>query len=997
MSMLRTILAASWLSALAAAPALAQAPANGDVKKPLDHDAYDIWNRISTQAISDDGRYVLYVQASEANDPRLFVKDAASGATLHEFERGDDGQFTDDSRFVVFRLKPAKTAVEAARAAKKRPDQMPRDSIAILDLMNGGIVRAPNVATFEVPAEAGGWVAYHLGRAPAERDSAQADTTRAPGAMPEPNPAPAGERPSRERRQEERREDGTTLVVRNLGTGEERRIEFVSDYQFTDDGTRLVYVATSRDGTADGIFLQQLVSGQTTPLLTGKGDYEQLAIDESGSRIAFLSNRDDFEAKQPAFALYVSVDGEAASELADTASDALPDGWWISDNGDLSFSDGGGRLFFGTAPRPEPPPDSTDAPADDEKVVVDIWAWTDPYLQPMQLRQLEEERNRTYRAMANVRDGKVVQLATEEMPDILLVNGGDASYFVGRSNLPYRQEVSWGESGSDYFLVDPATGSAERILEYRRGNASLSDAGRYLSWFDGEQRHWFVMDLRDRSVRNVSESIPHPVQNELHDSPSLPGSYGSAGWTLDDGAFLLYDSHDIWAVDPTGRTAPRNITEGVGRRENVRFRYVDLSSGGGGRGGFGGGGGGGGGGGPDEAIDPEQPILLSAFHLWNKTDGFYSDRVDGTSEPVRLIMAEKSLGSPRKAEDADVLLLTRASFQEFPDLYITGLDFREFRRISDANPQQSEYRWGTSELVQWNSATGEVLQGVLYKPDGFDPARKYPMMVYFYERLSDRLNSYVVPAAGSSSINISFYVSRGYLVFTPDIPYRVGYPGESAMNAVVPGVLSLVERGFIDRDNIGVQGHSWGGYQIAYMVTETGLFAAAEAGAPVANMISAYGGIRWSSGMSRMFQYEKTQSRIGGTLWEQPLRFIENSPIFYADKVDTPLLMLHNDQDGAVPWEQGIEYFVALRRLQKPVWMLNYNGEDHGLRKEQNQKDWAVRMQQFFDHYLMDASMPVWMSEGVSAINKGKTLGLELITELPKKPITEQPPGSGHN
>jgi acetyl esterase/lipase len=544
--------------------------------------------------------------------------------------------------------------------------------------------------------------------------------------------------------------------------------------------------------------------------------------------------------------------------------------------------------------------------------------------------------------------------------------------------------------------VNAATGSAERILEYLQDNASPSPTGRYLAWFDGEELHWFIMDLEDRAVTNVSAVIPHPVQNELHDSPSDPGPYGSAGWTKDDDLFLIYDRHDIWAIDPEGEEAPRNVTEGVGRRENLRFRYVDLDAGGG-RGGRGGFGGGGGGGEDDEGIDPAEPMLLSAFHYWNKQDGFYRDVVAGTTEPVRLLLADKSLGSPRKAEDADVLLLTQSTFREFPDLYTTDPDFRDFRRMSDANPQQAEYRWGSSELVQWPSASGETLQGVLYKPDGFDPSQKYPMMVYFYERLSDNVNNYVIPAAGSSSINISFYVSRGYLVFTPDIPYRVGYPGESAMNAVVPGVLSLLERGFVDRANIGVQGHSWGGYQIAYMVTETDLFSAAEAGAPVANMISAYGGIRWSTGMSRMFQYEKTQSRIGGTLWEQPLRYIENSPIFFADKVHTPLLMMHNDEDGAVPWYQGIEYFVALRRLSKPVWMLNYNGEDHGLQKEQNRKDWALRMQQFFDYYLMDAPMPIWMEEGVPAILKGKTLGTELVTDKKTTTTTttmrEPPPG----
>jgi dipeptidyl aminopeptidase/acylaminoacyl peptidase len=312
------------------------------------------------------------------------------------------------------------------------------------------------------------------------------------------------------------------------------------------------------------------------------------------------------------------------------------------------------------------------------------------------------------------------------------------------------------------------------------------------------------------------------------------------------------------------------------------------------------------------------------------------------------------------------------------------VNFTNARKLSDATPQQSEYRWGTAELVDWRSADGDVLQGVLYKPDDFDPSKKYPMMVYFYERLSDNLHGHVVPAAGSSSINISFYVSRGYIVFTPDIPYRIGYPGESAFNAIVPGVLSVLSRGFVDEQRVGVQGHSWGGYQIAYLITKTDIFRAAEAGAPVANMVSAYGGIRWESGMSRMFQYEKTQSRLGGTLWETPMRYIENSPIFWADKVNTPLLMMHNDEDGAVPWEQGIEYFVALRRLGKPVWMLNYNGEAHGLRKAVTRKDWAVRMQQFFDHYLLEAPAPVWLEEGVPATEKGRHLGLDPVG----KPIT---------
>ena len=255
------------------------------------------------------------------------------------------------------------------------------------------------------------------------------------------------------------------------------------------------------------------------------------------------------------------------------------------------------------------------------------------------------------------------------------------------------------------------------------------------------------------------------------------------------------------------------------------------------------------------------------------------------------------------------------------------------------------------------------------------------MLVYFYEKMSHRLHTYHIPRAIGGSINISFYVSRGYLVFIPDIPYKVGFPGESAVNAVVSGVVHLVNQEFVNGERIGVQGHSWGGYQIAYMITRTNIFRAAEAGAPVSNMVSAYGGIRWASGLSRMMQYERSQSRIGGSLWEAPMRFIENSPIFWADKIQTPLLILHNDEDGAVPWYQGIELFVGLRRLGKPAWLVNYNGEAHGIRKHHNRKDWTVRLQQYFDHYLKDAPAPTWLSEGIPAIRKGKTLGLELIEE----------------
>ena len=344
--------------------------------------------------------------------------------------------------------------------------------------------------------------------------------------------------------------------------------------------------------------------------------------------------------------------------------------------------------------------------------------------------------------------------------------------------------------------------------------------------------------------------------------------------------------------------------------------------------------------------------------------GYYGDRLDLPRKPRKLAMLPKAFRRLRKAREADVLIFNLSTFQESPDLWTADMEFKALRRLSELNPQQKDFLWGKAETVRWHSADGVELKGTLIKPEGFDPQKKYPLMVYFYERLSQRLHSYRPPAPGTSP-NATYYVSNGYLWFEPDIVYRVGYPAESCVKCVVSGVQHLIDQGFVDENAIGAAGHSWGGYQTAYLITETDIFAAVESGAPVSNMTSAYGGIRWGSGMSRAFQYERTQSRIGGSLWRYPLRYIENSPVFHADKVRTPILMMHNDQDGAVPWYQGIEYFCALRRLGREAYMFNYVGAGHGLRRRADLMDWTMRMQQFFDHHLRGREAPEWMKRGV--------------------------------
>ncbi|HJT67710.1 MAG TPA: prolyl oligopeptidase family serine peptidase, partial [Pyrinomonadaceae bacterium] len=559
----------------------------------------------------------------------------------------------------------------------------------------------------------------------------------------------------------------------------------------------------------------------------------------------------------------------------------------------------------------------------------------------------EQDRNRSYRAVYDLEAKKFVQLADETMENVIPSN--DGRYAIGADNRKYRVMADYDPGFSDYYLVNTADGSRKLLAAKQRGGYSLSPNAKYAIYFDGKD--WNSYSVADGTVVNLTKDLKVNFYNEENDTPQTPGSYGLAGWTKDDRDVLLYDRYDIWAIAPDGSRA-KNVTDAAGRKVKTEFRYVKLDP-------------------KERSIDPDKPLLLHAENEETRDSGFYRDKVNGDEWPQKLLMAAKDFNTPAKAKDADVLIMTASRFDQFPDIWVTNSTFRELKRVSNGDAQRAGFLWGTAELVSFKNTDGVPLKGVLLKPENFDPKKKYPMLVYIYEKLSQGLHQFRNPAPGTS-INPTFYVSNGYLVFMPDIVYTIGYPGPSALKCVLPGVQAVVDRGYVNENAIGIQGHSWGGYQIAYMVTQTNRFKAAAPGALVANMTSAYSGIRWGTGLPRQFQYERSQSRIGGSLWEYPLRYLDNSPIFRADRVETPLLMIHNDEDDAVPWYQGIEYFLALRRLGKEAYMFSYNGEKHGLRKRINQKDYTRRLQEFFDHFLKGAPAPEWMEKGIPYLQREK-------------------------
>ncbi len=631
--------------------------------------------------------------------------------------------------------------------------------------------------------------------------------------------------------------------------------------------------------------------------------------------------------------------------------------WGISENTRPVFSDDGSKLYFGVAP----PPILNDTMLLKEEIVeVEVWAWNDKRLYTQEKNRLENEKKRFYPVVWHTGQNRFVALGSPELPELRFQEQRNANLALGITEEPYTSYItSEGTAHKDLVAVNLETGDKRTIIKDLRCNPRLSPSAKYVTWWSDPDTAWFAWNASTSTIARLTDNRTVPFFNEENDVPDYPSEHGLAAWLEGDEAMLVYDKYDIWRIDPDGKKKPQCLT--TGRESKTTFRYIKLD--------------------PEErSIRYNAPLLLHKFNDVTKSEGYTWLNLprENFTKPGMLVPFIKDnwedgfayTRNVLKARYEDVFLYSKENYQTFPNLiYATGGQSEKL--ISDANPQQSEYKWGSIEMVEWTSLTGEKIKGLLVKPEGFDPKKQYPMLVNFYEKLSDELFRHRAPDFHRSQINYTFYASRGYLVFAPDIPYRIGYPGESAYDAIMSGVTALISKGFVDPKRVALQGHSWGGYQSAYLVTRTNLFACAEAGAPVANMTSAYGGIRWESGLNRAFQYEHQQSRIGGSLWEKPKQYIENSPLFALDKVETPLLILHNDKDGAVPWYQGIELFTGLRRLDKPAWLLNYNDEPHWPVKIQNRVDFQKRMQQFFDYYLMAAPEPSWMKRGVPPMEKG--------------------------
>ena len=877
-----------------------------DSKKVLTVDDYGRWNRIDSATLSSDGRWATYAYAPAEGDRTLFLRELEGDDEPKKIPMGSAPNFSKDARWLTYTVRPGEE--ETKKLEKSKKPIVTTLTLLNLDSHESMEFTGAVRATF---SEDSTYVAISMGRSGSGGSQS----------------------------------GGSDLLLVELATLHVRNIGNVGSFEFNESGRLLAYTVDAADLAGNGLYLLDLGSNVLRILDSSERRYRQLTWDEDGEHLAvlrgqekkgFLQNENDLVvirnagARQQETTVYVAAEDQS-----------FPQEMVISEFSSLSFSEDGSMVFTGLKEQQKKPAGEKDG---EKRANVDVWHWQDDRVQSVQQRRASRDRRATYAAVLHVAQNKLVQLGDKDLARVSIL--GKGRWAVGVDDSPYRAEISWGGGRGDYYRVDLKDGKRDAITEALGRPVGNSPDGKHFVFLKDKQL--WVHDLDRGTTTNLSSSAPDvSFVDEDDDHPYEKPSFGIGGWTADGRAVIVNHKFDLWQL-PFDGSPGTNLTGGVGEKDQIRFRYVRLDS-------------------EEETIDTTKPLLLSAYGEWTKKSGFFT--LAPGEPPQALIYEDKQMGRPAKASDSDRVLLSMQTFEDFPNYWVTNTKFETPVKVTDANPQQSEYRWGRRVLVDYKNEKGVPLQATLTLPGDYEEGKKYPMLVYFYEKMSQRHHQYSMPQFDDRP-HMSTYASDGYLVLMPDVVYEVGRPGSSALDCVTSAVQAVIDAGHADPERIVLQGHSWGGYQSSFILTQTDMFAAVVTGAPVTNLVSFHGELYKSSGSVQQGITEKGQVRMGVSPWDDMELYHSQSPVHNVKKITTPFMILHGTDDGAVDWHQGLEYYNAARRNGKQVILLSYPGEGHHLGDRANQIDFQIRMKQFFDHYAKDAPAPDWMKNGVPFLEK---------------------------
>ncbi|GIU13449.1 MULTISPECIES: S9 family peptidase [unclassified Shewanella] len=883
---------------------------------------------LKNPVISDTGNMLAVEVTPDRGDSHGLVKNLSAN---NEFsvKGGSNPKISHDGRFVAF--VDAIPLLDSEKASSKAKKKL-KSGLVLLDTSTGEEQRFERVKSFEFN-EKGTHLAIWFEAEESKKDDKTEDKTQS----------------SKSDVKVDKDDKGSKVELISLNSLKSITFKDVTAISFDNSGLNFALAINNIETNKHELRVVKLADNTASIVHSLKQQqFGSIALSDDGKYLGFTNG--DAKAELFGREYKLSLLNLENGQIIETAKSQ---DWTLNRYTTLRFSDDSQRLFFGRVPQVsqqlqvakyEEQADLFDKQVITSNRALRVWHGEDPRIKPHEVKQYKKELKRTYLAVLHVNGNNLVQLADLNVPDVEVQQ--QKRFALASSDLPYRKMITWAGFYRDYYLVDLNTGRKIPLLTQQSSSEepSLSPAEKFVSYY--LHGNVFLYEIAQDRRTNITKTLGVSFADEDHDYPSNAPSYGLGPWISEDTGLLLYDKFDIWQIH-TGSHDAFKLTAGEGRKQGVQYRVTGLV---------------------DDKDQPtvfksDEKILLHGYSDIDKGDGFYQAQI-GVAGVSPLMEGDYKLKLLARSKDAQTIVYSKEQYDLFPDLYTANYDTpQKAVRQTEFDQQRQGFNWSQSELVQWTNGDGKPLDGVLIKPTNYVEGQRYPVLVYFYRFMSDRLHAFPQMKLNHRP-NFAWYADNGYAVFLPDIRFEVGYPGETSVQALTSGVQHLIDIGVADPQAVGIQGHSWAGYQTAFAVTKTNIFKAAVTGAPVSNMTSAYSGIRHGSGLARQFQYETGQSRIGESLFKSPQLYIENSPVFYAERIKTPMMIMFGDKDDAVPWEQGVEMYLAMRRAGKDVVFLQYQDEPHHLKKYPNKLDYSIRMMEYFDHYLKGKPAPKWLSEG---------------------------------
>ncbi len=901
-------------------------------KKDLTPEDYGKWQSLGAVQLSPNGEWIAYQITVQEDNDTLYIVNRASNKS-YKLEFGSMPELSRDNQWIAYRIGVPYKEAEKLREAKKPVES----KMGLLNLATGKKEEIKNISRFGFSRN-GKYLTVYL-EAPKES-----------------------------------KDKGAVLLVKDLSNGTTRTIGNVTEYALNKKSDYLAYIVESANTAGNSIELYHLNTGNLKVLASDTARFSKLTWQKDGDGLAFFRSyrKDKYEEDNAMVYTYTNIYKTPVLKIFNPETEKnFPKDMRIFTGSSLALSDDMSTAFFGMKPwtfnelakkddrRPGDSLTKADsARIDSTRAIIaakkgssaeklsglDIWHWKDPEIQPRQKITLRQDTILSALSAWNLNNNRFITLTTDEAPLAQLT--GDQKYAVVYTNHKYKPAFK--EDFADAYLVNVHTGERklafEKVIMGFNTFPRTSPDGKYLMYF--KDKHWWTYNIANGRNTNITQNIKSDFWDvhDDHPAPSRP-AVGTGGWLKNDKEVLLYDEYNVWAVNPDGKGS-RKLTDG--EKEEIRYRIYRTDF-------------------EEPYIDDSKPIHFSIYGDKTKKYG-YARLEKGKLD--QLIFEDMLINRLVKAEEANTFLLMKQDYDQSPALYVTTT-FKDLSQVAATNPQQSEYHWGKSQLINYTSKDGQKLQGALFYPANYEAGKQYPMITYIYEELSNTVHNYVIPN-NRSAYNTTNFTTSGYFVFRPDITYKINDPGISAVNCVVPAVEEVLKTGMVDKDKLGLMGHSWGAYQTSFIITQTDMFKAAVAGAPLTNLISMSNSIYWNSGVPDSKIFETSQGRFDGPWYDRMEEHMRNSPMYQAAKINTPLLVAFGDKDGAVDWHQGIEMYSTMRRMQKPHIMLVYADENHGLAKKENQIDYQKRQKEYFDHYLLGKTPEKWITEGMSQQEKSQ-------------------------